>query len=1089
MGQYKTARRGTLGLIAVLLLATSAAAQSTKSSQGSARLTLPVPPQQNAPWSPPASTLPETIVSATAALFRQGLPDPRSLEYREVELLTGAVWSNEGTVRKAHAWVYPPSGNNPKATRYAIAWNGLVYPLISVGKRIDLAADVDAVTKAHDKARADENAAAVFGPMGAPPEDESVDVSILHPIHVCLLLRLGEASLAERSWKDWNTPAGAPLGIQGEPVNDYYLWIAKDWLWARFNRSICARLRGDDRLSECDARALPEQRKDVEAEARKRGLIHLDEEGKPVEDELGFLDNAPDLLADEQRRLAEPARRSALDAGPQKYPTKATYIAALIADLESVSATQMGQPGGVPLADDPIVQALVKQGDDAVEPLLKCLESDTRLTRSVSFGRDFSYYRQLLGVYEAAYVALCNILQDSFYDVRSTSDDLTGGGAAARAAIAAKIRSFWQKYHGLPLVERWYAILADDHADPERWSGAAANLTQPDDVEISRGSMFGTTWVFTPNRKEAGKVRLRGESLRSKKNPSVSELMVKRLENLESRPVEEFHEQDGEQAHIRSLALSICGALVSWDGRQHLADIRKFSEYLKRCVFRRSPYGNQVLFWVASLYGTRASLGDDKALDEYAAFIRSVDLGSPGADYTDLFDTMWRFPDHPAILSAAGDLFDHPSRYNPLLRAGDPQNWERQQLIQSPLLGVDAFREEIIRMLRDRSEVGQAQWKSKTRLEMSGIDGSYNAGTPNPADPLSPAMGSVRHYRMCDVCAHQLRSIQGMPNIEVWWPQELRDRAVDRCAELLTEYGKALRYDPGLGYLDRAAIFHFPQLDHPATGQDVAGARALFTLAGNSKQTRVWRMPYFPMTGSWKRAGEQPVKPLAGLTTGNIYQAEEVLEEGIWKRYYGFVGYSGLLKLPAEEVEVDVAGNSGFQAMSQQSACSIALPNVVFQPSAKRPLPSIAESFPIIVALGNRRGVGRSLPAVWYERSPKGRPSIHPGVSFKLSYAPQTSTPDCMNFGDIFSGDEHWVELPMKASATWRPDNTERFLETAEAFEIMRFNLQDWFDLKQPGTYRFQVCFDAKSGGFADGHSAVAQFTLGLASTVQGRSR
>ncbi len=95
------------------------------------------------------------------------------------------------------------------------------------------------------------------------------------------------------------------------------------------------------------------------------------------------------------------------------------------------------------------VTALIEEGDDAVEPLLKCLEDDTRLTRSVHFWRDFAAYRSLLRVHEAAYVALSGILQTSFFGVASTGDDLSGRGMEGRRATAAAVRAYWKKFKGV----------------------------------------------------------------------------------------------------------------------------------------------------------------------------------------------------------------------------------------------------------------------------------------------------------------------------------------------------------------------------------------------------------------------------------------------------------------------------------------------------------------------------------------------------------------------------------------------------------------------------------------------------------------
>jgi hypothetical protein len=150
----------------------------------------------------------------------------------------------------------------------------------------------------------------------------------------------------------------------------------------------------------------------------------------------GFLEQLPQLLADLERRAREPAHVSVVESGPDKLPEQSARIAALIRDLDLVRARQWGQPGSVNLAEDRIVSALIQESDAAVESLLDCLEKDTRLTRSVGFGRDFFRSRTVLTVRSVASFAVQSILQASF----------RGG--------APEIRAYWNKYKGMDLDER-----------------------------------------------------------------------------------------------------------------------------------------------------------------------------------------------------------------------------------------------------------------------------------------------------------------------------------------------------------------------------------------------------------------------------------------------------------------------------------------------------------------------------------------------------------------------------------------------------------------------------------------------------------
>src|SRR5262245_33991890 len=60
---------------------------------------MPVPPQQNMPWTPPAEPFPEKLLTATVKLFEQGLADPRGCEYREIEVVAGSVWGGAAVIK------------------------------------------------------------------------------------------------------------------------------------------------------------------------------------------------------------------------------------------------------------------------------------------------------------------------------------------------------------------------------------------------------------------------------------------------------------------------------------------------------------------------------------------------------------------------------------------------------------------------------------------------------------------------------------------------------------------------------------------------------------------------------------------------------------------------------------------------------------------------------------------------------------------------------------------------------------------------------------------------------------------------------
>src|SRR5215468_251995 len=172
---------------------------------------LPTPPQQNAPW--PHGD--DALLNAAATLFEQGLADPRGLEYREIEIVVGNPWNGGGYPLKTHGWIMP---NDGKDGQFAVAWNGLVYPVLSLGHSANLHNDWEAIGQGKDSN-------SMMGRQSVT-EANAVHFGVLEPLKVVLLLRLGETELARRLWE---------LASQDE--KDPYFALAGDWTWNAFERA------------------------------------------------------------------------------------------------------------------------------------------------------------------------------------------------------------------------------------------------------------------------------------------------------------------------------------------------------------------------------------------------------------------------------------------------------------------------------------------------------------------------------------------------------------------------------------------------------------------------------------------------------------------------------------------------------------------------------------------------------------------------------------------------------------------------------------------------------------------------------------
>src|ERR1035441_9942649 len=152
---------------------------------------LPSPRMQKELWLAPPTDVPTNYVTATRALFDAGLADPRDCAYREIEVGLASVGSMDRNtptngVLKTRGWLLP-GATKP---RFAICWNGLVYPAISVGPKADLGVDVAAL------------ATNGFLPHGTGfLEAESLSPNSLLGIKGCLLLRLGKGEAARTVWQ------------------------------------------------------------------------------------------------------------------------------------------------------------------------------------------------------------------------------------------------------------------------------------------------------------------------------------------------------------------------------------------------------------------------------------------------------------------------------------------------------------------------------------------------------------------------------------------------------------------------------------------------------------------------------------------------------------------------------------------------------------------------------------------------------------------------------------------------------------------------------------------------------------------------
>jgi hypothetical protein len=746
---------------------------------------LPQPPQRTSAWAPATFSIPTNYLSAITLLFEQGLADPRGCEYREIEVGTGRILSGDGGIGKTRGWVLPGAGNQ----QYAICWNGLVYPAVSVGDAADWRSDARAAVKKRKSLDM------------ALPERLTVAHDTCLRVKGCLLLRLGEPKLAIEMWaavqvrnQDGFNPALTEVGQVKLSDADPYLDLASDWAWGLFERAVCAHMRGDDGLALASSHLLSAARPQIEASAEQRGFERQPTGNLPWDIKYPyFLEPLPALLADQERRALrrEPVMPMAEIA---KITNQTVRISALIDRLDQVAVRQTGQPGGLGMWEwDPVVAALLKEGRSAAEPLLQCLESDSanRLTRSVSFGRDFHRGRFLHPVSEPVVAALHAILGATSFGAWATTTEIAKAGTNANRITATQIRAWQNKFANQTPEQRWYATLLDNSAGKALWMDAAANITKP----FQASSREAINWSI-----------MQGEALRTTIGPSVTELMARRIR--ETTPtnfpssLDFFYFKDACRFALMLSKWDPTGAVPTLRWQMNVA--RDFSDSADRWMVSN---GEVFIGVLVDLTLARIQGGDTNAISDYATWLQSrkpgqvfvYDDSGPGYHAVEPLKPAARFPDSPAIVAALDNLLMNPnSPWYPSLAGSNGKIGLARELVSSPLLGHAVVRSYFLTGLGEKAHAAATAYKNlpfstnETQAD-SKFDVSRNSSeNVKRTDSLPGDTASEYPFRVCDLFAQEFSYVDGAPPFALYWPLKERDAAIAATVKFIQEKGAEL---------------------------------------------------------------------------------------------------------------------------------------------------------------------------------------------------------------------------------------------------------------------------------------------------------
>jgi hypothetical protein len=388
------------------------------------------------------------------------------------------------------------------------------------------------------------------------------------------------------------------------------------------------------------------------------------------------------------------------------------------------------------------------------------------------------------------------------------------------------------------------------------------------------------------------------------------------------------------------------------------------------------------------------------------------------------------------------------------------------------MLGFASFREQALAGLDDTKVIGVARkWPSgvHTRMNDEGSD-------PNPPQNPPPAVD----VRVCDYYANKLAGAEIFPACELDSPQAKRDAAIASDKALLKQYGAAFgsHSTPLARIAANRAPFGsaqpwFDKLDHPATSQEVALGRAIFSLDGT---TRVCPMPDSPLYAERPLSPQDPTSWSDGThytTDGYVWQAEEVMVNGKWERYYGFTGRHQIEKVPASEIKFPAGAPWTWAPVTEPFDATIDVPEQNQWRSTAYSGYAVAVDMPLVVMVKthNNSGLDQQIPAAF--SVPDGAARIlPPGITLHLTYSdkidPVVANPPSQpepSFG-LFGGGRtpfdygSWTEVPLKKGITVGDGKAPGpILAAGSDLTLLQIDLRDFFDMSKPGTYRFAATF------------------------------
>ncbi len=181
-----------------------------------------------------------------------------------------------------------------------------------------------------------------------------------------------------------------------------------------------------------------------------------------------------------------------------------------------------------------------------------------------------------------------------------------------------------------------------------------------------------------------------------------------------------------------------------------------------------------------------ANLGDTTGLALYAKCVNDRAASDLRDALPAVLSPLGHFPDHPSIKEASAHLFQ--------MEKGDWIGQRHYDLLETRLLLNGPFRLLVLSALTNKAKTGAIVLREKGEYEITVKNGS-EGGLLKP-DSFAPKIGEAVSYRICDDVAHRLSRIEGLPVLQLYWPQDKRDKAVAGIIKILQDHGDNLKLNP-----------------------------------------------------------------------------------------------------------------------------------------------------------------------------------------------------------------------------------------------------------------------------------------------------